>query len=376
MTKKKNKKNLKDSSKTKKSTKKKKTKTYSTFVIAFVMIALVAYTFYVNKDVLFNPLEETLIIANVNGAEITLDEINDAYNRLPDEYKLLVTNEDILDEKITEILLLQEAEKQDITSTKEEATETINEAIKESEMSEEEFKERLVSLGVSRSYLDDYYRKQLIISKLLNETLFKKIIISDSEIEQFYENNELALQDITFEDSKEDIEELLLSEKKKSAYLAYLNQLKARADIEIFLDKPVAKTEELEAQNVFEETPDSICMEDDQPIIRLYSTTECQSCKWIKETFDSFAKEHQEQNEILAYHWELNTGDNTLTEEIEKGITKSELDIFMKYNPKSTVPTFIFGCKYIRIGNAYEEENNLDAEKKEFEIIINKLKEQ
>ena len=44
----------------------------------------------------------------------------------------------------------------------------------------------------------------------------------------------------------------------------------------------------------------------------------------------------------------------------QKGIPKKEVGIFQKYNPKNTVPTYVFGCKYVRTGNAYK---TLDQEK-------------
>jgi len=372
MAKKTDKKIQKKNSKTKK-TKQKKTGIYLTLIIAIMMIVTIAYIFstYVKETFFENPLEASLIVAKANGKEITLKEVNEAYNGLSDQYKSVVTREDILDEIITERLLLQEAEKQGITATREEAVVIIDDAIIQSQMSEEEFQEQMDSFKISKDYLVEYYRKQIIISRLLNATLFKGIDVSDKEINQFYDKNQLAFQNITLEDSRDEIHELLLSDKKKSAYLTYLSQLKAKADIETFLDKPLAKTQE--ATNSFEETGDSICTKENKPIIRLYTTTSCQSCKWIKETFDSFAEQYQEQGKIVAYHWELNTGDNTLTEEKERGIPRSELDIFKKYNSKSTVPTFVFGCRYLRVGNDYEDQDDLGAEKLEFDKITNML---
>lgn len=372
MAKKTDKKIQKNNSKTKK-TKQKKKSIYLTLIITIIILSTIAYIFYTYKDIFSESLlDESLIVARINGKEISLKELNEAYDRLSDQYKTMVTKEDILDETVTEILLLQEAEKQGITATKEEATKMISDAMIQGGISEEEFQEQLDSLKISKDYLVEYYKKQLIISELLNTTLFKELIVSYTEIKQFYEKNQLSLQNITLDDSKDEIQDLLLSDKQKSAYLTYISQLKVRADIEIFLDNPITKTQP-EAANIFEETGDSICTKENKPIIRLYTTTDCQSCKWVKETFDSFAEEYQEQDKIVAYHWELNTGDNTLTEETERGIPMSELDIFKKYNPKSTVPTFVFGCKYMRIGNAYEDQNDLNTEKQEFEKITNML---
>ena len=46
---------------------------------------------------------------------------------------------------------------------------------------------------------------------------------------------------------------------------------------------------------------------------------------------------------------------------------------FDKYNPQGGVPTFVFGCKYIRVGNGYESTQDLEAEKKEFVSLIEEL---
>jgi hypothetical protein len=45
----------------------------------------------------------------------------------------------------------------------------------------------------------------------------------------------------------------------------------------------------------------------------------------------------------------------------------------MGINPNGTIPTFIFGCKYYRIGAGYEAQKDLEAEKREFRQIIDKL---
>ena len=76
---------------------------------------------------------------------------------------------------------------------------------------------------------------------------------------------------------------------------------------------------------------------------------------------------------MVAYHWDLDIGDNILTEKIEKGIPRQEIEIFKKYNLRATVPTYVFGCKYVRIGNFYEQDNDLDAEEEEFRAVIEKL---
>jgi thiol-disulfide isomerase/thioredoxin len=108
-----------------------------------------------------------------------------------------------------------------------------------------------------------------------------------------------------------------------------------------------------------------------KPYVILFSTTTCPHCQWIKSTFDSLAAEDF-ASEINLQHWELDTGDNTLTGAItETRVPAWALNLYEKYNPGNSVPTFVFGGKYIRIGNSGK--NNLDAEKQDFEFIIKKL---
>lgn len=122
----------------------------------------------------------------------------------------------------------------------------------------------------------------------------------------------------------------------------------------------------------FEESDKELLTKDGKPVIRLFTTTWCPHCAWIKDTFDNVVKEYADKGEIIAYHWELDTGDNTLTEEIETGVPKEEVAIFREFSTGG-VPTFVFGGRYSRIGNGYEKENDLAKEEAELRAVIDKL---
>ncbi len=180
---------------------------------------------------------------------------------------------------------------------------------------------------------------------------------------------------IPLKEVKLQIKQSLLFSKQRAVFTTYMDQLRAQSDVKIYFGKEVEETPEIEVsieeeKETFTLTEDEVCTEDGKPVIRLYSTTTCPHCNWIKDAYDEVVKEYIEKNLIKAYHWQLDTGDNTLTAEVENTIPKGELEIFKKYNPNYTVPTFVFGCKYYRIGNAYKD---LEKEKKEFKKIINKL---
>lgn len=153
----------------------------------------------------------------------------------------------------------------------------------------------------------------------------------------------------------------------------------------IFLDEPV---EPLQPQQPSSGPPDvgkvtsftdsgyDIELEDGKPVIRLFSSTACGYCLWIRDTFEEVAKEYVAEGKIVAYHWELNTGDNTLTQEAESEVPVAEGEIFAHFNPGGGVPTFVFGGKYYRIGVRYKAEEDLDAEAADFRAVIEALLEE
>ncbi len=116
----------------------------------------------------------------------------------------------------------------------------------------------------------------------------------------------------------------------------------------------------------------TVCTEDGKPVIRLFSTTWCPHCQWIKATFDSIAKEYVAAGKIVAYHWELDSYDDTLTDAVETAVPDSEMQIFSEFSDGS-IPTFVFGCKYFRIGNGYEQNQDLNAEELEIRAVIEQL---
>jgi len=126
-------------------------------------------------------------------------------------------------------------------------------------------------------------------------------------------------------------------------------------------------------ENPFNEVSGKVYKENGKPVVILFSTTWCPHCKWIKDTFDTFAKDEMAQGKIIAYHWELDTGDNTLTPEVETAVPDKYLQIYGTFNPAGTIPTFVFGDKYYRVGNSYERENSTVKEGAEFKQVIDQL---
>ncbi|KKP69702.1 hypothetical protein A2X44_04050 [candidate division CPR3 bacterium GWF2_35_18] len=116
-----------------------------------------------------------------------------------------------------------------------------------------------------------------------------------------------------------------------------------------------------------------VCKEDGLPVVYLFSTTWCPHCEWIKDTFDKVAKEYMNAGKLFAYHYELDTKDDTLTSGKENNVPQEALNVYKRFNPNGSIPTFVVGCKYWRVGNGFEASQDLNAEEKELRAIFDKV---
>jgi len=123
----------------------------------------------------------------------------------------------------------------------------------------------------------------------------------------------------------------------------------------------------------FESVDGEICRIDGKPVIRLFSKTRCSHCQWIAETYDLVVQMYIDEDTIVAHHWEIDTGDDMLTDAIEQDVPGAEMAVLAEFNPDESVPTFVFGCKYYRIGTGYEWKNDLVSEAAEFMAVIEAL---
>lgn len=123
----------------------------------------------------------------------------------------------------------------------------------------------------------------------------------------------------------------------------------------------------------FLEVNEPVCKENGKVAIYAFSTSWCPHCQWAKPMFEKVAKEYIAKGKIVAHNWELDTNDDTLTTAKETSIPADATALYEKYNPQGSIPTFIFGCKYYRIGTGNERSGDTAAEEKEFRDLIDKL---
>ncbi|MBN1274973.1 SurA N-terminal domain-containing protein [Candidatus Woesearchaeota archaeon] len=157
-------------------------------IIGLLVIAAVIYLSL--KDITATDGEEdTRIAALVNNEPIYAAEVDDIYDRLSPTVKTETDKESILDQLIEQRLLLQEAKKQGIKATEDEIDAYIAELIAYFGIDEEQLDSLLAAENVTRESFEEDSKNQILVSKLINQTVYPTINITDEEIAARYEEN-------------------------------------------------------------------------------------------------------------------------------------------------------------------------------------------
>ena len=126
---------------------------YTTIALLVVLIAGLAYVVYGDK---FSFGED--IAAKVNGEKITLSELNEIYDSLPEQQKSVMSKEDVLDQLVQLKVIYQEAKKEGLSVTEEEASEGLNLLLVSAGMTREQFLQGLSQQGVRE---EDFIKKYI-----------------------------------------------------------------------------------------------------------------------------------------------------------------------------------------------------------------------
>lgn len=138
--------------------------------------------------------EEGIVAALVNNKPIYEKDIDALYDSLPPNVQLQVDKEEILDQLIDQELLLQEAEKNDIEATEEEVDAYTQELLNFYGMNEAQLDEALAVQGLTREDYEEETAKQIVVTKLINQSVLRNIVVTDEEIETHYETNKEEFQ--------------------------------------------------------------------------------------------------------------------------------------------------------------------------------------
>ncbi len=171
--------------------------------IFVVLVAVVAgLIFVVSKSGQLRLSKQSDVAAVVNGESITTAYLDEQYARVPDMYRAYITKSVLLNQTINEVLLLQEAKKNNIAVTAEDVNEEISTAMAAAGVTDDQLDERLAAQNITRKYLEELYTKQLTINALLEAKIFKSLKVTNSEVSEFYDSRIRAMH-ILVETEKE-----------------------------------------------------------------------------------------------------------------------------------------------------------------------------
>lgn len=125
----------------------------------------------------------------VNGEPIYLSELDKQWKSLPVQAKQNISRDQLLEQLVQERLLLQEADKQNITIADEQVQQYINAQLAQSGATKEQFEQALQQQGTSLEEVAQTYRRQLIIAKLFEETVSEEPLATQEDILAYYQDN-------------------------------------------------------------------------------------------------------------------------------------------------------------------------------------------
>lgn len=195
---------------------------------SLLFIFVISFSLFTVSQLMAQAEFSEKILAVVNGEAITQTDVDEILTPIYSQYKntyagedlkkkLELAKTDILNQLIEDKLILQEAKKQNLAVEEKEVAGLINE-LKNNFQSEEEFANTLKSQNITIYNLKKRYQEQLLIKKMVEKEVLSKIIISPTEVAEFYDQNkknmklpaQVRLRDIFIKISETDKPEEIL----------------------------------------------------------------------------------------------------------------------------------------------------------------------
>jgi parvulin-like peptidyl-prolyl isomerase len=162
--------------------------------------------------------------ATVNGENITMSAL---------EKDLMAQGgQKVLDNKVTETLIFQEAKNRKINPTDEEINAKIKDIEKDITSKGQNLDNLLKAQGQTRDDLKQQVKIQTIIEKMFD----KDINVTEKEAKDYFEQNKASYgTDVTYESKAQEIKDGLKNQKLADKFQAWLADVKAKAKIKTYL---------------------------------------------------------------------------------------------------------------------------------------------
>jgi len=216
--------------------KKKADYTWLWIVLILAVMAVVLVVVFNQPGVDEAEIEETTpaegVAAIVNNEQIISTQVDELYDRVPEVYRSVYKKSLILDQLINEKLLVQEAKRKGFTVIGEEVDEAIDK-LKLQLQAGQTLDEVLEAQGLSITEFRGLVEEDVLKQKLIDEMIVSSVIISEDNLKDYFDK--IKTDDMEFDDVKDQIEDVLRSEKQSTLLEVYLDELREQADIELLM---------------------------------------------------------------------------------------------------------------------------------------------
>ncbi len=223
--------------------------------LLIIILAVGAYFAVYKKNVISSALEHfsskekqssevSTVVATVNGMEITRDELNKKIEQvkktMPEGFADPTQDASfelqLLNEVINLKLLVDTAEKKNYIATDDQIN-TQRAILVKQFGGEDAFATQLKTFGITEDELKENMKNEIIIKQLLSdETDIDKIVVTDEEVKQAYDNIVAGTEDApAFEDISEMLRSQIKDQRGAGIVNAYIEKLKGESNINITL---------------------------------------------------------------------------------------------------------------------------------------------
>ena len=171
------------------------------------------------------------VAALVNGAKIYIDDVTAEYSSLAPSQKEKVSKSDALSFLIEREVLYQEAVRRGVNVTPDEVQQEFDFYLLAQNTTEAKLALELEAMNSSIKSLKQSLMKQVMINKLFDRVIPKKFVIRKEDALAVYNSGKFAELNLTFEQAEKSIVDHLIVDKQKSDRAAYIESLKAKADV-------------------------------------------------------------------------------------------------------------------------------------------------
>ena len=168
-----------------------------TVAVILILVAIVGGLFYFGRELasrdddiddLVGEYEDEVLV-RVNGEDVTRSELDFFLNMVPPEAAQMMGEEMILDQLITQRLVLQEAREAGVSFTQEQVDQMYADSMMQAGVGEGEFRQLLAQMGLEEEDFKKYLEEQMIMDEFLENEIFNQIDISEEDARELYDEN-------------------------------------------------------------------------------------------------------------------------------------------------------------------------------------------